>query len=120
MKKIVLVDDYLDFAKEIKNLIEWCNNIKCIAFSDPREALEYITSNPDIDYVITDYEMPYMNGFELAQKILLKCPNIKITVSSGHSMEKLKRIREEYNLNGKVNVMEKTDIEFYTNLENAI
>ena len=107
MKKIVLVDDYLDFAKEIKNLIEWCNNIKCIAFSDPREALEYITSNPDIDYVITDYEMPYMNGFELAQKILLKCPNIKI-------------IREEYNLNGKVNVMEKTDIEFYTNLENAI
>ena len=40
------------------------------------------------DIVLTDYDMPYMNGLDLAQEIRQKWPNIHIILMSGGQLGK--------------------------------
>jgi len=66
--KILVVDDSRVFRRKICNLLE-VHQYNVIAADDGVEALKKIQENPDIDLVITDYEMPKMDGFALTQKI---------------------------------------------------
>ncbi|HNQ43379.1 MAG TPA: response regulator, partial [Candidatus Cloacimonadota bacterium] len=57
---------------------------KVEGFTDPRKALEHFVKNKDrIDIVITDTTMPYMNGVDLAAKLLLAKPEIPIIICTG-------------------------------------
>jgi CheY-like chemotaxis protein len=47
------------------------------------EAIEIATKNEDIQLLITDVEMPGMNGVELARKIREIRPRIKVLSTSG-------------------------------------
>ncbi len=49
------------------------------------EAIEIATQNEDIQLLITDVEMPGMNGVELARKIQEIRPRIKVLSTSGFS-----------------------------------
>ncbi len=48
----------------LKNL-----NIESVAAEDGRQALELLAENPDIRLVITDYNMPRLDGFGLVEEI---------------------------------------------------
>jgi diguanylate cyclase (GGDEF)-like protein len=64
------VDDSKVVLAQMSILLE-SQNLNYIQFSDAREALEYL-DNPKskkINLVITDYEMPLMNGYEFVKKI---------------------------------------------------
>jgi CheY-like chemotaxis protein len=52
---------------------------------DGKEALELLGTNPDINYVLLDLNMPVMNGFEFLKKVELNdaLGTIKIIVTSG-------------------------------------
>jgi PleD family two-component response regulator len=67
------------------NLLE-VHQYRVIAADDGVEALKKIQENPDVDLVITDYEMPKMDGFALTQKIREKHDKNEIAVIgiSGH------------------------------------
>ena len=60
---------------------------------DGREALEVMKSNDyDFDIVFTDYQMPHMNGVELAQEIrrlqlngVIK-PEVQVILASGNNL----------------------------------
>jgi len=57
---------------------------KVDGFTDPRKAMEYFQSNCDnIDLVVTDTTMPYINGIELAVKMLQRCPKLPIILCTG-------------------------------------
>ncbi len=47
-----------------------------------RSALERISTNP-IDLVVTDFEMPVMNGFELLQAVKRGYPNLPVIILTG-------------------------------------
>ena len=49
-----------------------------------RKALQYIAENP-VDVVLTDIEMPDMNGLELSQR-LMEYPNIQKIFFSSYSI----------------------------------
>ncbi|MDP2173253.1 MAG: PAS domain S-box protein [Candidatus Cloacimonadaceae bacterium] len=59
---------------------------KVEGFTDPRKALEYFKKNHlNIDIVLTDTTMPYMNGVDLAEKLMaIKC-GIPVVVCTGFS-----------------------------------
>ena len=117
MKKIVLVDDYESFLIVLKEFIEInYENVECETFSKPLEALKYIESEKNVDLLITDYEMPKMNGFELASRVLSKFPNLKIIISSGHDKFTLDSVCEGYGLKGKVKLSDKGDLAFLKEL----
>jgi CheY-like chemotaxis protein len=69
------------------------NLIRCVLTSagysvlpaaDGHGAWELFRGHPcDIDMVVTDFEMPHMNGFELASAIVRLRPEMRILVVSG-------------------------------------
>jgi PAS domain S-box-containing protein len=53
-------------------------------FTDPRKAEEYFTRNPqNVDIVITDTTMPYMNGIDLSAKLLAINPALPVVICTG-------------------------------------
>ena len=66
--KILVVDDSMVFRKQMKNMLE---NLfyKVITVAHGEEAVNILSTNSDISLVLTDYNMPVMNGLELTQEI---------------------------------------------------
>jgi PleD family two-component response regulator len=64
--KVLLVDDSLVVRKQMKTLLENMY-FKVIAVAHGEEALGML--NDDISLVLTDYNMPVMNGLELTHEI---------------------------------------------------
>ncbi len=48
-------------------------------------ALKLLESDPTFDVVVTDYAMPGMNGFELAQRIKERNPKLPIILATGYA-----------------------------------
>ncbi|MCF6283322.1 MAG: response regulator, partial [Candidatus Polarisedimenticolaceae bacterium] len=66
--KVLVVDDSVSFRMYI---VELLNNYQYQVFEakDGIEALEVLEENPDIALILTDYNMPRMNGQELVQTV---------------------------------------------------
>ena len=99
--KIMVVDDEEDvqllfrqkFRKEIKQgQIEFQ-----FAFS-AKEALEYLNSQPEncVVLILSDINMPGMNGLELLKIIKDKFPNLKVFMITAYGDEENYRIAMEY------------------------
>ena len=86
---ILLVDDEPDFELLIRQ--KFHNFIKCGRYilhfaSNGAEALNILLENPHICIVITDINMPIMNGIELLVKINeMKLRTIKVVIISAYS-----------------------------------
>jgi diguanylate cyclase (GGDEF)-like protein len=65
---ILIVDDSMVFRKQLQNMLE---NMfyKVIAVAHGEEAIGILESNKNISLVLTDYNMPVMNGLELTSEI---------------------------------------------------
>lgn len=77
--KILVSDDSITFRTKICNLLE-LHQYTVIQAGDGEEALRRLHDNPDISLVITDYEMPRMDGFALVQAIREKYDKSEIAV----------------------------------------
>ncbi|MEA2091652.1 MAG: diguanylate cyclase [Campylobacterota bacterium] len=66
--KVLVVDDSMVFRKSMKDMLE---NLfyKVITVAHGEEALGMLNTHSDISLVITDYNMPVMNGLELTHEI---------------------------------------------------
>ena len=62
--KILVVDDSTAFRLLSKRLLE-IHRFDVLEAVDGSDALTVVDANPDVTLVITDYEMPHMNGVEL-------------------------------------------------------
>lgn len=83
--KVLIADDEYRIGMLIKKLIKWDElNLECVKIVDngltALEAIEEVT--PDI--VITDIQMPIVNGLELIAKASKENENIKFIVISGY------------------------------------
>lgn len=63
---IFVVDDEEANLRLLKMLLERSTGLKVGFFSDPKKALEEIKKTPKITMLVTDYDMPELNGHELA------------------------------------------------------
>ena len=85
-KKILVAEDdqinkiYLqEVFKSLPSEIIWANNGK--------EAIELYKRHKDVSLILLDIQMPYMNGFEVAKKILEQKPESKIIAQTAYAME---------------------------------
>ena len=80
--KILLVDDHQVFSSSLKMVLE-TNNYEVNRVSEAKQAIKFLKATP-YDVVITDIEMPEMNGVELIKEIKLelnKKPKIIVLTS---------------------------------------
>lgn len=81
---IVLVDDNLELITLFKEILEK-NGYKVWGFTNPEIALEFIRNNlTKCNLVISDYQLPQLNGYELGKKIKEIDKNIKMILVSNY------------------------------------
>ncbi|PCJ55385.1 MAG: hypothetical protein COA79_20895 [Planctomycetota bacterium] len=93
--KILVVDDNKHIVEMLAKYLSTRHNIS--SFVDPEEALEYYKGNSEVDVVITDFEMPNMNGDELIKKIFYLNPNQSFILISGYFTHSLKEVLKKSN-----------------------
>lgn len=82
MYQLVIVDDEVTIAEGVANLFPWQEiGFEAHAFCKPEEALSYISTHPT-DVLMSDIEMPHMNGLELSKKAAEY--DIKVVIISSH------------------------------------
>lgn len=78
---LLVVDDETSLADLMKNILE-TKGYSVLVANNGKQALEILSSN-NIDAVITDIIMPGMDGYELANEILQRSPEMKVQLVSG-------------------------------------
>lgn len=84
--RILIVDDHATMRKIVKNLLKQINFTNAEEADDGTTALEKLKKE-DFDFVITDYNMPQMDGMALLKAIredekLKKLPVLMITAEA--------------------------------------
>lgn len=77
--KVLLVDDSRTSRQSVKNLLE-TQTFSILEAGNGFEALDILDKNPDIKAVVTDFNMPGMDGCELVSRIRRKFPKNKLAI----------------------------------------
>ncbi len=85
-KLILVVDDNATNRAILKRQFEYWN-LRSLLAATGEEALVLLASNPDIDLVITDMQMPGMDGAMLASEIKQRDPKLPIILLSSIGQE---------------------------------
>lgn len=81
MKLILVVDDQEDIRRMVQEMLVMSGFMVVIA-RDGVEALEIISKGKP-DCVVTDLEMPFMNGIEMAREVKRLFPQIPVIMMTG-------------------------------------
>lgn len=80
----MIVDDNADVLWLLSELAAQLTDAEIGCFSSPREALAVFGGAPEkFQFVITDLEMPDMDGIEFCRRLRALSPGIKVLLSSG-------------------------------------
>ena len=119
MHTILVVDDFASIRKVI------ADNLKKYGFEtleagDGEEALKILRDQTNIDLVLTDYNMPYMDGFGLLKAIkgdedLKKYPVVLLTSEKANDKKLLAKeaglnawIEKPYKIDSFINIIKYT------------
>ena len=100
-KSVLLVDDEQKVLRVMKKGLEQFG-FKVVAETNSIEALKIFSQNPSkFDVVVTDQTMPYIKGTELAERLKVIHPEIRIIIVTGFADEQVaecldKMIIDEY------------------------
>ena len=83
-KTVMIVDDDVD-QREYLTVILQSNGLQVISFENAHKALSAIRDKTSIDIVITDLQMPHMNGLQFVEALRKILPGIPVIVLTGHA-----------------------------------
>lgn len=66
--KVMIVDDSMATRSQIKSLLQH-QMFKVLVAAHGEEALVFLQDNPDIKLILTDFQMPVINGLELTKEV---------------------------------------------------
>ncbi|WP_428738878.1 chemotaxis response regulator CheY [Sulfurimonas sp.] len=86
--KLLVVDDSSTMRRIIKNTLARLGYKDVLEGADGVEGWEQMNTHPDIEMLITDWNMPEMNGLELVKKVraddrFTDLPIIMVTTEGG-------------------------------------
>ena len=92
--KILFVEDEPDLLNIISDTLNKLG-ANFLTATYGKEGLEKVNENSDIDLIVTDINMPIMNGLEMISEIRKQGNNVACVIMSAHSEpEYLKRAKE--------------------------
>ncbi len=77
--KVMVVDDSPTSRRHLADLLR-VHRYQVLEAASGQEALELLDAHPEIRLVLTDYQMPDMDGFELTEKIRDRCDKEELAV----------------------------------------
>ena len=82
--RVLLVDDDILVSMGAADLLADLGH-RVIEAQSGIHAMEILETDAPFDVVVTDYAMPGMNGFELAQRIRMRNPRLPIILATGYA-----------------------------------
>lgn len=79
----MVVDDDLQVRKLTVTALSYSVNREVVSFGDGEQAWEYIQNGADVDIILSDVDMPVMDGFELMAKVQELYPEKIFIIMSG-------------------------------------
>ena len=85
MYKMIMIDDEIETRNRIENILDFekLGFEVCGLYENALDALDYIELYKDIDLVVTDIKMPFMDGLQLSKLLHEKYPLIKVVIITG-------------------------------------
>lgn len=85
--KVLMADDSLTMRKIAVQMLKQAGCDTIVEVSNGREALDKLQAEGDFDLLVTDWNMPQMNGLDLVQAVrgddkLAKLPILMVTTRS--------------------------------------
>lgn len=94
IERLLIVDDNKEVRETLLMQFEEHNEVECFLASDGAEALN-ILNEFQVHVVVTDLNMPNLNGYEFSEQLRAKFPRIDIVVISGElSVRDFERLLE--------------------------
>jgi CheY-like chemotaxis protein len=81
-RRLLIVDDDVEMLTLVSRMAACLGCGTCTA-ANGTEALQLL-QNGDVDLVITDYQMPLMDGFQLVSKIRHQSPGLPVILMTGY------------------------------------
>ncbi len=95
-KKVLIIDDNASVRDMLRSRFEgW--NMTALEASSGKQALEILSGKPDLDLIITDLQMPEMDGITLSQSIKKTYPDTPIMLLNSTGVESHKKHPELFN-----------------------
>lgn len=90
MIKVLLVDDNKEIRQRIKIVLSDYSHIQVVGeCSDGNEVLGFLKNN-EVDVILMDFKMKYMNGFEATKLVTENYPSVKVIGFSLYDEEMIK------------------------------
>jgi two-component system, cell cycle sensor histidine kinase and response regulator CckA len=86
--RVLLVDDNVSLLTLFAEVLSH-EGYGVVAVSNGSQAEVRAAAEPEFDLLITDYNMPGMNGVELASRLTLRQPNLPVLLISGGRLDDL-------------------------------
>jgi DNA-binding NarL/FixJ family response regulator len=80
-KKVIIIDDHKLFTNGLCTILESIGLRVMATFSNGKDALTYI-KNQELDLILSDINMPEMDGLQLIKRIVAEKINVKIIMLS--------------------------------------
>ncbi|WP_424689287.1 MAG: response regulator transcription factor [Halarcobacter ebronensis] len=92
--KLLFVEDEDDLIEIISDTLDKLDT-NYLTAKNGEEALKLVEKNPDLSMIITDINMPVMNGLEMIEELKQKDINLPIIVMSAHTeLEYINKAKE--------------------------
>lgn len=113
MLKLLIVEDQALVRGAIASLLSLENDMEVVGTAEHGlQALELLAEK-DVDFVLTDIEMPQMTGLELTEEIAAKYPNIQTLIMTTFS--KSGYIKRALNMGVKAFILKEAPTEYLVN-----
>jgi PAS domain S-box-containing protein len=90
-QRVLCVDDDPAMVLMVERLLQR-SGYEVKVFEQPLSALHWVTGHPDgFDIVVTDFNMPEMNGMELAQALARVAPGLPVIITSGFISDEMRQ-----------------------------
>ncbi|MDY8136081.1 response regulator transcription factor [Aquimarina sp. 2201CG5-10] len=85
MIKIIIADDHRIVLEGLSSLVELANDIKIVGLANNGQEIIDLLNSQEVDIVVSDIEMPIMDGVEVTRSIRNQFPKVKILILTMYS-----------------------------------
>ncbi|MBL7950280.1 MAG: response regulator transcription factor [Flavobacteriales bacterium] len=82
--RVVLCDDHRIVTDGLRTLLEGAVGVECVGVASNGMEAIYLLEHIKVDVLLTDLDMPEMNGYELTSKVKERFPAVPVLVLSMH------------------------------------